>query len=309
MKIAIVTPYSDEPASWIARACASVLEQTVPGTHVMVSDGPRRTDLPTSTSVHLELPAPVQDSGATPRTVGGRWAVANGYDIVCYLDADDALDPLYSSRVLEAVTRVGAEVVASPLIYADETLSPVEHPAGGPRVAWAAARNLAAAGSQPCFLYAGGLALAGRALCHVEDWVRIPPELARMHDQLFAWMLFSGPYRISWLLKPSYLYRVTSPDLIEKWRLTATNRSGAEKKKQDTDAAIHWRDLGVSGRQAFAAELGIDRLRVPSREAVMQAINPVRHSDGVVLRQGNLSFAFVAFDKAYQVSHLVAATE
>ena len=95
MKIAIVTPYSDEPASWVARACTSVLEQTVPVTHVLVSDGPRRTDLTgvaNSVSVHLELPTPASDSGATPRVIGGRWAVENGYDIVCYLDADDALD-------------------------------------------------------------------------------------------------------------------------------------------------------------------------------------------------------------------------
>ncbi|MBT6137958.1 MAG: hypothetical protein HOH65_10830, partial [Rhodospirillaceae bacterium] len=286
-------------ASWVARACTSVLEQTVPVTHVLVSDGPRRTDLTgvaNSVSVHLELPTPASDSGATPRVIGGRWAVENGYDIVCYLDADDALDPLYSSRVAEAITHADAEVIASPLIYADEALSPVGHPAGGLRVTWAAARNLAAAGSRPCFLYAGGLALTGRALRHVEDWLRIPIELARMHDQLVAWILFSGPYRISWLLEPSYLYRVTSVDLSERWGLTQKNGPGAEKKKRDTETATHWRDLGANGRRALAAELGIDRSRVPSHETVMQAINPVRYQDGIVLRQNDLSFAFVPFD-------------
>ncbi|HPO19917.1 MAG TPA: glycosyltransferase [Rubrivivax sp.] len=89
MKVAVVTPYFQEPPSWIERCMASVRAQTHPCTHFMVSDGHALDVVDEAGVRHVRLGRAHADYGNTPRAIGGLLAVAEGFDAVCFLDADN----------------------------------------------------------------------------------------------------------------------------------------------------------------------------------------------------------------------------
>ena len=89
MKVAVITPYFQEPQPWIERCMASVRAQTHPCTHFMVSDGQPLDVLDDAGVRHVRLGRGHADFGNTPRAIGGQLAVAEGFDAVCFLDADN----------------------------------------------------------------------------------------------------------------------------------------------------------------------------------------------------------------------------
>ena len=90
LRVAVVTPYYQEPTAFLAKCIESVRRQSYPCKHILVRDGGSAT-LPavSEQALQLNLPAPSRDWGNTPRALGGLLAQAQGVDAVAYLDADN----------------------------------------------------------------------------------------------------------------------------------------------------------------------------------------------------------------------------
>jgi glycosyltransferase involved in cell wall biosynthesis len=90
MKVAVVTPYYQEPLEVLERCHRSVAAQTYPCTHIMVADGHPRAAVESWDGVeHFSLPVSHRDYGNTPRSLGSISAFNRGFDAVAYLDADN----------------------------------------------------------------------------------------------------------------------------------------------------------------------------------------------------------------------------
>lgn len=102
-RVAVITPYYKEPRPWLERCLASVRAQTHPVTHVVVADGHPQDWLDDSGVRHLRLDRAHADFGNTPRSLGAQLAVSEGFDAVCFLDADNWYEPDHVAGCLAAV--------------------------------------------------------------------------------------------------------------------------------------------------------------------------------------------------------------
>ena len=89
MKVAVITPYYKEPRAWLERCLRSVAEQSHPVTHIVVADGHAQDWIDSWPVRHLRLDRAHGDYGNTPRGLGGLLAANEGFDAVCFLDADN----------------------------------------------------------------------------------------------------------------------------------------------------------------------------------------------------------------------------
>ena len=127
MKVAVVTPYLNEPESTLERCHNSVLAQHHPATHFLVSDGGQRA--PASwRGEHIHLPEPHRDGGCTPRFLGAVSAFNQGYDAVAFLDADNWYSADHIDRCVAARRATGAHVVFASrhIVLADGQSCPFE---------------------------------------------------------------------------------------------------------------------------------------------------------------------------------------
>ncbi len=112
-RVAVVSPYYKEPDSELRRLIASVAAQTSPCHHILVSDGFPNALCMAPGLTHIELGAAHGDNGNTPRYVGALVALAQGYDAVAFLDADNWLEPKHIERLVARQHETGAAAVFS----------------------------------------------------------------------------------------------------------------------------------------------------------------------------------------------------
>src|SRR5690349_5897356 len=90
MRVAVVTPYYKEPLAVLRRCVDSVKAQQIACAHIMVADGHPRPEIEDwGVEQHVKLPLSHADDGDTPRLIGTGMAHAQGFDAVCWLDADN----------------------------------------------------------------------------------------------------------------------------------------------------------------------------------------------------------------------------
>jgi len=114
-RVAVVAPYYKESPE-VLRACRdSVLQQSLPCTLFAVADGfPSEVfDNAGPLIRHVRLPLPNGDNGNTPRGVGSLLALADGFDFVAYLDADNWFHPTHIETLVELHERTQAMVMCS----------------------------------------------------------------------------------------------------------------------------------------------------------------------------------------------------
>ena len=115
LSVAVVTPYFKESPATLQRCLASVSAQTYPRViHYMVADGfPQTALLAQWPGVrHVQLPNAHANFGCTPRGIGAQCALADGVDVVCFLDADNLLEPEHVATVVQTVAQAQAAGVA-----------------------------------------------------------------------------------------------------------------------------------------------------------------------------------------------------
>jgi predicted O-linked N-acetylglucosamine transferase (SPINDLY family) len=101
-RVAVVTPYYKERRAWLERCIESVKAQDYPVTHYMVADGFAQDWIDGAGVRHLKLDQGHADFGNTPRAIGAQLAVSEGFDAICFLDADNWFAPDHVTRCLEA---------------------------------------------------------------------------------------------------------------------------------------------------------------------------------------------------------------
>jgi hypothetical protein len=104
----VVTPYYREERRLLERCMAGVRGQTVPTEHLLVADGFAQDWIDGAGVRHLRLDRAHGDYGNTPRGVGAVLAVAEGYDAIALLDADNWFEPTHvESCLAAAISRPG----------------------------------------------------------------------------------------------------------------------------------------------------------------------------------------------------------
>jgi glycosyltransferase involved in cell wall biosynthesis len=105
-KYAIVTPYYKEERRLLERCIASVRNQSVPTDHFLIADGFPQDWIDAAGVRHFKLDRSHGVGGTTPRRIGGLLAVAEGYDGIGLLDADNWLEPGHVKECLAAASTV-----------------------------------------------------------------------------------------------------------------------------------------------------------------------------------------------------------
>ncbi|MGE0713907.1 MAG: glycosyltransferase family 2 protein [Alphaproteobacteria bacterium] len=113
MRIAVVTPYFSEAPNVLWQCHASVLEQRRPVRHILVSDGRPQPVVDSWDADHVRLPHPHGDAGNAARGIGALMAVAEGYDAVAFLDADNWYQPDHLEATAAGMEREGAALCSS----------------------------------------------------------------------------------------------------------------------------------------------------------------------------------------------------
>lgn len=295
MKVAIVTPYRNEPEAWVHALIESVAAQSHPVTHVMVGDGAHNPSFEGEGRMTLSLPDPADDSGGTPRAAGGVWAVQNGFDMIAYADADDRLDREFAATLVRAHRSTGAEVISVPHAYYDRDMRPARNLKGQHIGTWAHGSARQIGGTFYNFMPSSGMALAGRALTHAGDWTRIPKVLSRVHDVFFSQALMSHPYLLAWMGQALYHYRLTHAHQYELYNLPVPADLDAAAKVAGNEAAIAYLSrLDDAGRRKLEASVGIRIELVPERERVRRAVAEAHKRRGALVRRAEGDFGIVA---------------
>jgi protein O-GlcNAc transferase len=129
-RVAVVTPYYKERRAWLERCIESVRAQDYPATHFMVADGFAQDWIDGTGVRHVRFEKGFGDFGNTPRAIGAQLAVGEGFDAVCFLDADNWFTPDHVSRCLEAAdaadTRVDYVVALRDFVRDDGSVVPLK---------------------------------------------------------------------------------------------------------------------------------------------------------------------------------------
>lgn len=110
LRVAVITPYYLEALELLRNCHDSVLRQTYPATHFLVADGHPRQDVSEWGVNHITLAKPHGDVGNTPRGIGAISAVNQGFDAVCFLDADNWFYPHHIEAMIRLHRETGAAV-------------------------------------------------------------------------------------------------------------------------------------------------------------------------------------------------------
>jgi len=114
MKIAIITPYFKEHTGMLERCHRSVKAQThAQVRHFMISDGVPNAAVDGWDCEHIKIPN-CGDVGDTPRGIGAAIASIQGYDGICFVDADCWIEPDHVEELLAEHRRSGAAIITCP---------------------------------------------------------------------------------------------------------------------------------------------------------------------------------------------------
>lgn len=130
MKVAVITPYYKEPLEKLVRCHESVLAQGDGCTHFMIADGHPNPQVPSWTCRHIVLPSAHDDNGNTPRGIGSLCAMNEGFDLICYLDADNWYAEDHISSIIYTQLATQANVVFSYrfVVFPDGVVLDAEEP-------------------------------------------------------------------------------------------------------------------------------------------------------------------------------------
>jgi len=120
MKVAVITPYYNEPTEILKRCHNSVQAQKYKDiTHIMVADGNPHPWCNKQKIEHYILPKSHDDAGATPRALGAMSAFSRGFDAVAFLDADNWFEPNHIQVMVDKMlTENVAAIAATRTIHA-----------------------------------------------------------------------------------------------------------------------------------------------------------------------------------------------
>jgi len=222
VRVAIVTPYCRESEDVWQTCINSVCAQTHPSQHVLVADGSPRS-CPAGAAA-ITLPAPHGDNGNTARAVGSIYAVANGFDAIAYLDADNWYAPSHVAAMVSLARTTGAEVcVAARTIHRQDGSLMFRDRLDSDGVRRA---------DTSC------LFLTRPAFSLVSLWATMPRELSPICDRLFWGAVCAAKLRCSTHDVPTVAFRTQYAAHYEAIGERAP--AGSKTRANSTDPALEW---------------------------------------------------------------------
>jgi glycosyltransferase involved in cell wall biosynthesis len=222
-RIAIVTPYWQEPRAVLERCIASVAAQSVACDHLLVADGAPQDWLDARPQRHLRLDHNHADYGNAARGIGALLAAGEGYDAIGFLDADNRIDPDHVALCLAAAQAQGEGSAPPDLVVARRR---IELPCGTP----------VALTDEPGFIDTNCLFLLPGAFPVIARWALIPAPLAPIGDRVFHAALVAAGCRMAQTARASVTY-------VSQWagHYAASGVAvPADAREVDVDAIAHW---------------------------------------------------------------------
>jgi glycosyltransferase involved in cell wall biosynthesis len=173
----VVTPYYKEERALLVRCMDSVRRQTVAADHLLVADGFPQDWIARQPVRHVALDRAHRDYGDFARGVGALMAVAEKYDGICFLDADNWYDDDHVEGCLAAAAaNPAAAYVAAQrrFVRPDGTVMTTVRPAELPN-----AEHV----DTNCFFF------LPRAYQFLPRWCTMPQEVSQSGDHLFYLLL------------------------------------------------------------------------------------------------------------------------
>ena len=232
-KLAVVTPYYREDLHELATAHHSVVAQDAEVTHIMVADGYPNAAVNAWGCQHIVLPSAHHDAGNFARGVGALHAFQSGAECVCFLDADNWLEPNHVSTLHDALIRERSDIAVSrrTLRRLDgSVLDPMDPESDGYR-----------------FADTGTVMLSRRALEIAVLWTTLPVELSGAGDQ-FVWAAVNNRgFAIARTSKPTMNYKT-------KWAVHYAGRQefpplGSVDLTIVRNSEAHWQKLPDSEKR------------------------------------------------------------
>ena len=135
-KYVFVTPYYKEDAKLLKRCLESVKNQSISCDHILIADGFPQKWIDDTGVRHLGLDRSHGDAGNTPRGLGALLAIAEEYDGIGLLDADNWLEKNHLEVCLDAANKMEGGIANCDFIIAqryfrrfDETIMPIDEEA------------------------------------------------------------------------------------------------------------------------------------------------------------------------------------
>jgi glycosyltransferase involved in cell wall biosynthesis len=120
-RFAIVTPYYKEMQPVLERCIASVKAQTLAADHIVVADGFPQDWIDRAGVRHIKLDRSHKDYGNAARGLGALMAVAEAYEGIGFLDADNWLDKEHVATCVETGQGVDIAVARRRFVRPDGT--------------------------------------------------------------------------------------------------------------------------------------------------------------------------------------------
>jgi len=242
MKIAVISPYYKESKVLLERCINSVSAQTIKCDHFLISDGHPQNWLNKLPVRHIELGKSHSDYGNTPRGIGGQLAISEGYDAICFLDADNWLDTTHIEECFSSVFKKHINLLYCDYVIAKRRLcrpdlSIMEIPEQEGHV------------DTNCFFFLPG------SFYLIPYWNLMPKEFSNIGDRLFNKKILSSNlnfvinnnitvnYLNLWESSYKYLKEAPPPDA----KPNVDGNMGFElfKQKNDIEKKITQRLLGL----------------------------------------------------------------
>ncbi len=224
LAVAVVTPYYKEDRRLIERCIESVRAQTYAATHFVVADGFAQAWLDGAGVRHLRLDLAHADFGNTPRAIGGLLAVSEGFDAVCFLDADNWLEKDHVAACVAAAldgSRPDYVVARRRFVRMDGSVLPVE----------------ATEDDRHGHVDTNCLFLLRGAFHAIARWATMPRPLASIGDRVYVATLRSEGLQAVRIDRVTVNYLCTWAPLF---RLVGEEPPAYAKPNVDATSAIEW---------------------------------------------------------------------
>ncbi len=201
LRVAVVTPYHRESAATLRRCLHSVHAQTHPQVrHYLVADGHPQTELLGEWPQvrHIVLPHAHGNFGCTPRGIGAQCALGDDVDVVCFLDADNLLQPDHVASLAQVYGQARARGARLDAVLASRHMFLPGHEH----------LRMAPAGEEPggTFADTSCISLSRSAGFLWGAWCQIPRSLTPICDRVMCWLMQHHRLTVAWTGQRTVLY-------------------------------------------------------------------------------------------------------
>jgi glycosyltransferase involved in cell wall biosynthesis len=192
-RIAVITPYYNEPDEYFSTCYSSVKSQQIPADHFFIADGHPSRWFDDKEVKHVALHRCHYDNGNTPRGIGSLLAIGDGYEFIALLDVDNWYHPEHLETMLELHERSDA-----PICCAWRTFHTYD---GAPlKVSERDENNLSHVDTSCFFIHRSAFDI-------LRLWLAMPKEVSPIGDRIFLASIKDRRLKVAHTLKRTVAFR------------------------------------------------------------------------------------------------------